>query len=164
MYHMSDSAAVVRGHRRLLSRRRAGTAIPRTVVLLGLTSLFTDISSEMVVAVLPIYLVAIGGVSPLAFGVIDGIYNRATALVGLAAGFLGDRWRRHKELAVVGYGISAVCKLLLLVVGTAVSAIGAVVLLDRAGKGVRTAPRDAMISLATPPGRLGVAFGVHRAM
>ena len=164
MYQVSDSGALVRGHRRLLSRRRAQSGVSRTVVLLGLTSLLTDISSEMVVTVLPLYLVYVGGFSPLAFGLIDGIYNGATAIVRLASGFVGDRWQRHKEVAAAGYGISAVCKLLLLTVGTAVSAIGAVVLLDRAGKGIRTAPRDAMISLSTPKEELGTAFGVHRAM
>jgi len=164
VYQVSNSAAVVRGHRRLLARDRAEPKVSRTVVLLGLTSLLTDISSEMVVTVLPLYLVYVGGFSPLAFGLIDGLYNGATAIVRLASGFVGDRWRRHKEVAAAGYGLSAVCKLLLLSVGTAVSAIGAVVLLDRVGKGIRTAPRDAMISLSTPKEQLGTAFGVHRAM
>ena len=133
-------------------------------MLLGLTSMITDVSSEMVVTVLPLYLVYVGGFSPLAFGLVDGVYNGATALVGLAGGFIGDRWRRHKEVAATGYGVSALCKLLLALVGPAVSAIGAIVLLDRAGKGIRTAPRDAMISLSTPEPELGTAFGVHRAM
>jgi MFS family permease len=164
VYQVSNSAAVLRGHRRLLADRGSGTRVNRTVVLLGLTSLLTDISSEMVVTVLPLYLVYVGGFSPLAFGLIDGIYNGATAIVRLAGGFIGDRWSRHKEVAATGYSISAICKLLLLSVGTAVSAIGAVVLLDRAGKGIRTAPRDAMISLSTPKAQLGTAFGVHRAM
>ena len=164
MYQVSNPTAVLRGHRRLLSRRKTGVRVNRTVVLLGLTSLLTDISSEMVATVLPLYLVFVGGFSPLAFGVIDGIYNGATALVRLASGFAGDRWSRHKEVAATGYGLSALCKLLLVGVGTAVSAIGAVVLLDRIGKGIRTAPRDAMISLATPRDELGAAFGVHRAM
>lgn len=154
---------MVRGHRRLL-QRRGGARVNRTVVLLGTTSLLTDISSEMVVAVLPLYLVYVGGFSPLAFGLIDGIYNGATAIVRLVSGYAGDRWRRHKEVAATGYGLSAICKLLLLVVGTGVTAISAVVLLDRGGKGIRTAPRDAMISLATPRKQLGAAFGVHRAM
>ena len=164
MYQVSDSTALLRGHRRLLSRRRVGPRVDRTVVLLGLTSLITDISSEMVVTVLPLYLVYIGGFSPLAFGVIDGLYQGATALVGLASGFISDRWQRHKEVAAAGYGLSALCKLALAVAGTALSAIGAIVLLDRVGKGIRTAPRDAMISLATPPRDLGAAFGVHRAL
>ena len=155
---------MVRGGRRLLTRDHSQPIVGRTVVLLGLTSLLTDISSEMVVTVLPLYLVYVGGFSPLAFGLIDGIYNGATALVRLASGFAGDRWHRHKEVAATGYGLSAICKLGLLSVGTAVSAIGAVVLLDRTGKGIRTAPRDAMISLSTPKEQLGTAFGVHRAM
>jgi MFS family permease len=164
VYQVSDSAALVRGHRRLLARGRSEPAVSRPVVLLGLTSLLTDISSEMVVTVLPLYLLYVGGFSPLAFGLIDGIYNGATAIVRLAGGFIGDRRGRHKPVAVAGYGLSAICKLLLLAVGTAVSAIGAVVLLDRVGKGIRTAPRDAMISLSTRREQLGVAFGVHRAM
>jgi MFS family permease len=164
VYQVSTSPALLRGHRRLWSRRRAGVRVHRTVVLLGLTSLFTDISSEMVVTVLPLYLVYVGGFSPLAFGLIDGIYNGAVALVGLASGYVGDKTRRHKEVAASGYGMSAVCKLLLLTAGTSVSAIGAIVLLDRTGKGIRTAPRDAMISLSSPPSQLGISFGVHRAL
>jgi MFS family permease len=164
MYNVSTSTALLKGHRRLLRRDAASPRVARTVVLLGVVSLVTDISSEMVSTVLPLYLVYIGGFSPLAFGLIDGIYNGATAFVGLAGGFIGDRWRRHKEVAATGYGLSALCKLLLVAAGTALGAIGAIVLLDRAGKGIRTAPRDAMISLATPRRELGAAFGVHRAM
>jgi MFS family permease len=164
VYQVSNPALLLRGRRRSTARDGAAVPVSRTVVLLGLTSLFTDISAEMVVTVLPLYLVYVGGFSPLAFGLIDGLYNGATALVSLASGFIGDRWRRHKEVATAGYGISALCKLLLVIAGTAVSAIGAIVLLDRAGKGIRTAPRDAMISLSTPRRQLGTAFGVHRAL
>jgi MFS family permease len=164
VYQVSDSTAVVRAHRRLLSRARAEPQVSRTVLLLGLTSLFTDISAEMVVTVLPLYLVFVGGFTPLAFGLIDGIYNGAVAIAGLGSGFIGDRTKRHKEVATSGYGLSALCKLLLMMVGTAVSAIGAVVLLDRLGKGIRTAPRDAMISLTSSEKHLGTAFGVHRAL
>jgi MFS family permease len=164
MYDVSDSTALLRAHRRLLSRAPATPRVARTVVLLGLTSLITDVSAEMVASVLPLYLIAIGGFSPLAFGLIDGIYQGATSLVGLASGFVGDRFRRHKDVAASGYGLSAVSKILLATAGTAVSAVGAIVLLDRIGKGIRTAPRDTMISLATPRDQLGTAFGVHRAL
>jgi MFS family permease len=164
MYSVSNSSALLKGHRRLLARAESGPAVSRTVLLLGLTSLLTDISAEMVVTVLPLYLVYVGGFTPLAFGFVDGLYNGATAIMGLASGFIGDRFRRHKEVAGLGYGLSAFCKLLLVLVGTGVSAIMAVVLLDRAGKGMRTAPRDAMISLSTPEKELGMAFGVHRAL
>jgi MFS family permease len=141
-------------------RRRIGS----TTLLLGTCSLLTDISSEMVAAILPIYLVATLGFSPLQYGIIDGLYQGASAIVRLGAGFLGDRLGRHKLLASIGYGLSAVCKLGLALVGGALGALSALILLDRTGKGIRTAPRDAMISLTAPERELGLAFGVHRAM
>jgi MFS family permease len=164
VYQVSNASSVLRAHRRLLGRESSGPRVSRTVVLLGLTSLFTDISSEMVVTVLPLYLVYVGQFSPVAFGFVDGIQRGAAALVGLASGFAGDRFRRHKEVAGIGYGLSAIVKLGLATAGTALSAISALVLIDRIGKGIRTAPRDAMISLATPQEDLGAAFGVHRAL
>jgi MFS family permease len=148
------------GHRRLLLGRER---VPRTVVLLGLTSLFTDISSEMVATILPLFLVAAAGFTPLQYGIVDGIYGGATALVRIAGGFAGDRLRRHKQVAALGYGLSAACKPAFLFVSS-VPGISALVLVDRAGKGVRTAPRDAMISLSSAPSELGASFGVHRAL
>jgi len=143
-------------------RRRRRVA--QTVVLLGLTSMFTDVSSEMVSAVLPVYLTLMVGLTPLQFGVIDGLYQGVTALVRLGGGVVADRWRRYKEVATFGYALSAVCKLGLLAAGAAYGPIAAVVAADRTGKGVRTAPRDALISFASSGSDLGRAFGVHRAM
>lgn len=165
MYRIQDSGALISAHRTLL-RPRAGERrlISRTVVLLGVTSLLTDVSAEMVATVLPLYLVYVAGLTPLQFGLIDGFYRGAASLVGLASGYAADRRRRHKEIAAVGYGLSAACKLALVGVGGAVGAIGAIVMLDRIGKGIRTAPRDALISLSSSRDRLGTAFGVHRAM
>lgn len=153
--------------RDILRSGRRALALPqvsRTVLLLGLTSLFTDISSEMISTILPLYLVFGLGLSPLAFGFVDGLYQGAAALVRVASGLVSDRWRRHKEVATTGYALSAVCKLGYLAAGSALGALGGVVLLDRTGKGIRTAPRDALISLSTPPAELGTAFGVHRAL
>jgi MFS family permease len=164
VYQVSDASSVLRAHRRLLASSAAGPRVSRSVLLLGLTSLFTDISSEMVVTVLPLYLVYVGQFSPVAFGLVDGLQRGAAALVGLASGFAGDRFRRHKEVAATGYGLSAVVKLGLATAGTALGTIGALVVVDRIGKGIRTAPRDAMISLSTPEKDLGAAFGVHRAL
>jgi MFS family permease len=164
MYQFSPNPVALRSERRLRTPAHSESRVPRTVVLIGLTSMFTDISSEMVVAVLPLYLISVGGFSPLAFGVIDGLYTGGAALIGLASGYGGDRWRRHKEVAATGYGLSALTRILLATGSTAVSSIGALVLIDRVGKGIRTAPRDAMISLATPRRHLGAAFGVHRAL
>ncbi|MBO4273558.1 MFS transporter [Microbispora triticiradicis] len=145
-------------------RGRRWAAVPGTVLALGAVSLITDVSAEMVTAVLPLYLVSGLGLSPLGFGVLDGVYNGVGALVRLAGGHLADGGGgRHKAVAVAGYGLSALCKPLLLFAHT-LPVIGAVLALDRTGKGLRTAPRDALISLATPSERRGRAFGVHRAM
>ncbi|MFF0428106.1 MFS transporter [Streptomyces sp. NPDC004520] len=141
--------------------RRA--AVAPTVLALGTVSLVTDVSSEMVTAVLPLYLVAGLGLSPLGFGLLDGVYNGFSALVRLVGGHLADRGGRHKTVAALGYGLSALCKPLLLVAGS-LPLIGAVLAADRTGKGLRTAPRDALISLASPEESRGRAFGVHRAM
>ena len=164
MYQVQDSSSLVAGHRALLRTRAKGRQVPRTVILLGFTSLLTDISSEMVAAVLPLYLVYAAGFTPLQLGLIDGLYRGAAAIAALASGFAADRRQRHKEVASLGYGLSAVCKLGLVAAGSAASAIGAIVMLDRIGKGIRTAPRDALISLSASPKTLGTAFGVHRAM
>jgi MFS family permease len=164
MYSVQNSTALVGAGRGLLRRRTRAAGVSTTVLLLGTVSLLTDISSEMVAAVLPLYLVYTLGFTPLAFGVIDGIYQGASAIVRIVSGFTADRSRRHKEVASVGYGLSAFCKLALALVGSVWGSIGAIVLFDRTGKGIRTAPRDAMISLSSDEKQLGTAFGVHRAM
>ncbi|MFD7553198.1 MFS transporter [Streptomyces sp. NPDC059835] len=138
-------------------------AVPGTVIALGLVSLVTDVSAEMVTAVLPLYLVAGLGMSPLAFGALDGLHQGATALLRLVGGRIADRTRRRKLVAGAGYALSAACKGALLVAATPWS-VAAVLAADRAGKGLRTAPRDALISLSCPPRDQGRAFGVHRAL
>ena len=141
------------------------SAVSPVVWKLGFTSLLTDISAEMVNSMLPVYLVLYLHASPLAFGAIDGIYNgMAVALLGLAGGILADRWRRHREVAAAGYGLSCVCKLGLFAAGASTGWIGAVTAVDRVGKGMRTAPRDALLSLSSAPGMLATSFAVHRAM
>ncbi|MFE3765551.1 MFS transporter [Streptomyces sp. NPDC059104] len=142
------------------ARRR----VPATVIALGAVSLVTDVSSEMVTAVLPLYLVLGLGLSPLQFGFLDGMFNGATALVRLLGGRLADRGGHHKRVAGAGYLLSALSRLGLLLAGGATAGIAASLAADRLGKGVRTAPRDALISLSGPPETLGRAFGVHRAM
>jgi MFS family permease len=134
-----------------------------TVFLLGLTSLFTDLASEMVAAVLPLFLTFQLGFSALQFGVIDGLYQGATAMVRVAGGIGADRRGRHKEIATAGYAVSALCKIAL-VAGTAWSWITAVLLVDRLGKGLRSSPRDAMISLSSQRATLAESFGVHRTL
>ncbi len=145
------------------SPRQLARAVPSTVLALGAVSLITDVSSEMVTAVLPLYLVTGLGLSPLGFGVLDGLYNGVAGLVQLVGGHLADRGRNHKLVAGLGYGFSALCRPLLLVAHT-LTPLGAILALDRTGKGLRTSPRDALISLSSAPEHRGRAFGVHRAM
>ena len=156
MYQIENS-------RQVLERGFSLPKVSRNVLLIGLVSFFTDISSEMVATILPLFLIYSVGLTPFAFGVIDGIYQGGTAVARLAGGFVADRTRRHKEVAAAGYAISAVSRLALLATGTW-AAVAAVIAVDRAGKGLRTAPRDALISLSSRPESLGQSFGVHRAL
>src|SRR4029079_3297429 len=141
------------------SRRR----ISRVVWCLGITSFFTDVSSEMVSSILPIYLVSYLHLSPVPFGAIDGLYQGFAAIARLAGGFLADRWRNHKAVAAFGYALSALCRVGLLA-GHAWSLVAATIAIDRTGKGIRTAPRDALISLSTDRRDLASAFGLHRSL
>ena len=145
---------------------RAGrwSGVGSNVVFLGLTSLLTDLSSEMVASVLPIYMLFALRLTPLQLGFVDGLFQGAAVLARLAGGLAADRLRRNREVAATGYALSAICKLALLAVGNLWAALAAVIALDRIGKGLRTGPRDALISLSSAPERLGLAFGVHRAL
>jgi MFS family permease len=141
----------------------ARLGVPGNVWFLGLTSLLTDISSEMVVSILPAYLVLQLGLTPLVFGAVDGIYQGVSGITRIAGGFIGDRAGRYKGVALFGYAASAACKGLMLFVSSG-SAIAGVIVADRIGKGIRTAPRDALIALSVKRSDLGAAFGVHRAL
>lgn len=142
------------------ARRRR---VPRVVITLGFVSLLTDISSESVAAILPLYLTIGLGLSAIAYGFIDAIYQGVSALVRIAGGWSADRWGRPKWVALVGYAVSMVARVGMLI-STGAAAIAAVVAVDRVGKGIRTGPRDAMISAAAPPEHVGLSFGVHRAL
>jgi MFS family permease len=137
--------------------------VARTVVLLGLVSLATDISSESAAAVLPLYLTAGLGLSPLAYGLVDGLYSAASVVVRYLGGWLADRLDRPKQVALAGYTLSALARTVL--PWTPGAALVAGVLgVDRLGKGLRTAPRDVLIATSSDPGSLGRSFGVHRAL
>ena len=164
MYPIENSGDIIKNKRRQLFSREVWASVGSTVFFLGLTSLLTDISSEMVTATLPLYLLLTLRLAPLQFGLIDGLNQGASVLVRIASGLFADRWGRAKEVATGGYGFSALCRIGLLLVGRSWLGISGVVLLDRIGKGIRTSPRDAMIASSVPPQLLGTAFGVHRAM
>lgn len=134
----------------------------RTVLLLAVTSLFTDISSEMTLNVLPLYLTGTLGVSMVAVGLIEGIGESTASLLRLVAGQLSDRAPRRLPFVVGGYGLSAITKPLFAFAGGPLAA-GLLRFADRVGKGIRTPPRDALLAGAASEGRRGFAFGVHRA-
>jgi MFS family permease len=137
--------------------------VSSTVVLLGIVSLLTDVSSEMVSSVLPLYLTVAVGLSPVAYGFLDGIYQGVSAFVRIAGGYAGDRGGQPKWVAVLGYGASALSRLAMLP-AAGFAAITGVITADRLGKGLRTAPRDALIAESSHPSMLGRSFGVHRAL
>ena len=133
------------------------------IILLGVTSLLTDISSEMVYPILPVFLVTTLGASPAILGLIEGIAESLASLLKVFSGYWSDKIEKRKPFAIFGYAGSTVGKFFLFV-----AASWPVVLLarvvDRFGKGVRTAPRDALIAESAKDGRRGAAFGLHRAM
>lgn len=136
--------------------------LPRNVWAASLTSFFMDISSEMVINILPLYLSNVLGVRTSLIGLIEGIAEATASLLKLFSGWLSDRLRGRKWLAVAGYGISAVVKPLFLIANTW-GMVLAVRWADRVGKGVRTAPRDALVADSIDESQRGLAFGFHRA-
>lgn len=141
----------------------SGRPVGRTVLVLGFVSLLTDISSESVSAILPLYLAVVVGLSPAAYGVVEGLYQGVSALVRIGAGWVSDRTGRPKWVALSGYTASALSRVLL-PLASGLGAISAVITADRVGKGIRTAPRDAMIAADADPEHLGRAFGLHRSL
>jgi MFS family permease len=137
------------------------SAVGSVVLLLGLTSLLTDVATEMSGSVLPLFVFATGG-NVLTLGLVDGVSQATSAVVRIVGGLTADRTKRPKTVAIFGYVATTVSRFMLAFGGR--GDIVPAVVVDRSGKGLRTAPRDAMIVDAAPTGGLGVAFGVHRAM
>ena len=164
MYQVENSGDLIKNKRQHLWARVNWATVGRTVFLLGLTSFLTDISAEMVSTTLPIYLMVMLHFTPFQVGLVDGLYQGAAVLVKVISGLIADRYRKPKEVAATGYLFSALCKLGYLLVGSSWAAISGVVFLDRVGKGIRTAPRDAMIAASSQPTQLATAFGIHRAL
>ena len=131
------------------------------MISLGVVSLLTDISSESVAAILPLYITGVLGLSTLAFGVVDGLYQGVSALVRIAGGYVSDRSDQPKWVAFTGYALSAAARVGLLLT-TGFASLTAIITADRIGKGIRTAPRDSLITAASQPETLGTSFGVHR--
>jgi len=137
--------------------------LPRAVVLFGLVSLCNDAASDMILPLLPAFLTLTLGAGPAALGAIEGAAEAAASLLKLWSGRAGDRGVSRKSLAVGGYAASNLCRPLLALAGGWTTVL-ALRFGDRVGKGLRTAPRDAMLSAQVGPALRGRAFGLHRAM
>ena len=137
--------------------------LPRNIFLLGLTSLFNDFSSEMVYAVFPAFFTAVLGAGAASLGLVDGVAEAASNLFKIYSGHLSDRFQVRKPLVAAGYTLSVLTRPFYAIVFAVPGALG-LRFLDRVGKGVRDAARDAIISLSTPKAELGRSFGYHRAM
>jgi MFS family permease len=133
------------------------------IIILGIASFLTDISSEMVYPLLPIFLVQQLGASPMILGLIEGIAESLSSLLKVFSGYFSDKFRSRKPFAILGYSSSTVGKFFLYL-STNWYGVFTARTLDRFGKGVRTAPRDALIAESTHSHKRGAAFGLHRAM
>ncbi|MFZ1238201.1 MAG: MFS transporter [Anaerolineae bacterium] len=137
-------------------------SLPRNVWAVSITSFLMDISSEMVINLLPLFLSNVLGVKTNIIGLIEGVAEATASLLKLFSGWLSDRLRARKWLAVAGYGISALSKPFFYL-ATGWGAVAGARWADRVGKGVRTAPRDALVADSVTPAQRGLAFGFHRA-
>ena len=144
MYPSVRPAAVLDAAPRSDPSDGPSSGVSANVVALGFTSFFTDVSSEMVTTVLPIYLVFQLGLSQFEFGLFNGIYFGISGLMSVVGGVIADRRQRYKEVAGAGYAVSAGAKLGLLAAGNAAVPASAMLFSDRVGKGVRIAPRDTL--------------------
>lgn len=137
--------------------------LSRPVWLLGLTSLFTDTASEAIYPLLPLYLTRVLGAGALSLGLIEGFAEAANSLLKIVSGHLSDRWRVRRPIVIGGYALSSAVRPLVALV-TSWPQLFAVRFLDRVGKGVRGAPRDALLAACATPRTRGRVFGFHRAM
>jgi MFS family permease len=135
----------------------------RNVYALGAVSFFTDVSSEMVFSLLPVFILSLPGGSRALLGLIEGTAEALSYCLRAVSGYFSDRFRRRKAIVLTGYALSNAVKPLFATASTALDAF-VIRVADRVGKGVRTAPRDALISESVPGGRRGTAFGVHRTL
>ncbi|NLD03712.1 MAG: MFS transporter, partial [Clostridiales bacterium] len=131
--------------------------------MLGLVSFFSDISSEMVYPIIPLYLSSAFGATPVLIGIIEGIAESLASLLKVFSGYVTDKWGRKKQAAFTGYAAGLVYKAMLILAGTWVGVLAARII-DRMGKGIRTAPRDVMVSESADKDHMGKAFGIHKAL
>jgi MFS family permease len=137
--------------------------MPGTIWALGFVSMLMDISSEMIHSLLPVFTVGALGMSVFALGLIEGAAEATALIVKVFSGVLSDRWRKRKPLALLGYGLGALSKPLFALAGGG-GAVLTARLIDRVGKGIRGAPRDALVADVALPENRGAAFGLRQAL
>lgn len=133
----------------------------KNIIFLGLVSCFADISSEMVYPIIPLYLTAVLGATPALVGVIEGIAESIASLLKVFSGYISDRFQKKKAIAFVGYATGVIYKLALIFATSWVGILLARVI-DRFGKGIRTAPRDVMVAESSGKASMGKSFGIHK--
>lgn len=133
------------------------------ILLLGLVSFFSDFSSEMVYPLIPLYLTAAFGATPALVGIIEGIAESLASLLRVFSGYVTDKYHQKKKLAFAGYSTGLIYKIALMLAGSWMGVLAARVI-DRIGKGIRTAPRDVLVSESADQDSLGKAFGIHKAL
>ncbi|OQX07431.1 MAG: MFS transporter [Thiothrix lacustris] len=137
--------------------------LPRTVWMLGLVSLFMDMSSEFIHAVLPIYLTTTLGLSVFTVGMVEGIAEATASIMKVFSGVVSDHFRQRKALVLAGYGLAALTKPIFPLANSATEVVLAR-FIDRIGKGIRGAPRDALVADVTPTALLNVAYGLRQSL
>jgi MFS family permease len=137
--------------------------LPAGVWMLGFVSLFMDVSSEMIHGLLPVFLTTVVGASALVVGVIEGLAEATASFMKLVSGAWSDRWGKRKPLAVLGYGLAAISKPLFPLADGAIT-VAVARLTDRVGKGIRGAPRDALVADLAAPGQRGAAYGLRQSL
>jgi len=135
----------------------------RNVYMLGFVSFFTDVSTEMVFSVLPVFILSLPGGSVATLGLIEGVAEALSYMLRAVSGVFSDKFRRRKPFIIIGYALSNVAKPFFAAASTLTDAL-IIRVAERVGKGVRTAPRDALISDSVPESRRGEAFGLHRTL
>lgn len=133
------------------------------IIILGITSFLTDVSSEMIYPILPVFLVSTLGASPAILGLIEGIAESVASILKVFSGYWSDKLKKRKPFTIFGYANSAAGKLFLYFAGSW-GLVMAGRMIERFGKGVRTSPRDALIAESTGSGKRGAAFGLHRSL
>lgn len=143
------------------SRKKLISKGMRNIILLGLISCFADISSEMVYPLIPLYLTAAFGATPVLVGLIEGIAECIASLLKVFSGYISDRFQHKKAIALSGYATGLLYKIAL-IFATSWSGILSARVIDRFGKGIRTAPRDVMVSESADQNNMGKSFGIHK--